>query len=136
VEKRLLTIFIDTSFIIALINERDQYHSQALDLADRYIDQAVLITDAVLLEIANSLARRYKNEAVQVIEEFLASENVAVIRLTPDIFDRSFELYKTRPDKEWGLVDCVSFIVMRDRDVHNVLTFDQHFTQAGFQRLQ
>ena len=66
-EKRILTIFIDTSFIIALINERDQYHRQALDLADCYMDQPIVITDAVLLEIANSLARKYKNEAIQVI---------------------------------------------------------------------
>jgi predicted nucleic acid-binding protein len=132
VEKRILTIFIDTSFIIALINERDQYHTQALDLSDLYIDQALAITDAVLLEIANSLARRYKNEAIEVIEQFLNSEDVEVIRLTPAIFDRAFELYKTRPDKEWGLVDCVSFIVMQDRHIQEVLTFDQHFAQAGF----
>ena len=134
-EKRILTIFIDTSFIIALINERDQYHTQALDLSDLYIDQALAITDAVLLEIANSLARRYKNEAIEVIEQFLNSEDVEVIRLTPAIFDRAFELYKTRPDKEWGLVDCVSFIVMQDRHIQEVLTFDQHFAQAGFQIL-
>ena len=130
-----MTIFIDTSFIIALINERDQYHTQALYLSDRYIDQAVVITDAVLLEIANSLARRYKNEAIEVIEQFLDSEDVEVIRLTPEIFDRAFELYKTRPDKEWGLVDCVSFIVMQDLHIQEVLTFDQHFAQAGFQIL-
>ncbi len=130
-----MTIFIDTSFILALINERDQYHNQALDLSDHYIDQELAITDAVLLEIANSLARRYKNEAIEVIEQFLNSEDVEVIRLTPEIFDRAFELYKTRPDKEWGLVDCVSFIVMQDRNIRKVLTFDQHFAQAGFQIL-
>lgn len=130
-----MTIFIDTSFIIALINERDQYHKQALDLADRYMDQPIVITDAVLLEIANSLARRYKNEAVQVIEEFLASEDVDVVRLTTEIFNRAFDLYKTRPDKEWGLVDCISFIVMRDRAINLALTFDQHFAQAGFEIL-
>jgi len=134
-EKRTLTIFIDTSFIIALINERDQYHTQALDLSDRYIDQTLAITDAILLEIANSLARRYKNEAIEVIEQFLNSEDVEVIRLTHEIFDRAFELYKTRPDKEWGLVDCDSFIVMQDRHIREVLTFDQHFAQAGFQIL-
>ncbi|MBD2317583.1 type II toxin-antitoxin system VapC family toxin [Pseudanabaena sp. FACHB-1050] len=134
-EKRTLTIFIDTSFIIALINERDQYHTQALDLSDLYIEQPVAITDAVLLEIANSLARRYKNEAIEVIEQFLDSEDVEVIRLTPEIFDRAFELYKTRPDKEWGLVDCVSFIIMQDRHIQEVLTFDQHFAQAGFRIL-
>ena len=106
-----------------------------LDLSDRYIDQAIVITDAVLLEIANSLARRYKNEAIEVIEQFLDSEDVEVIRLTPEIFDRAFELYKNRPDKEWGLVDCVSFIVMQDRNIQEVLTFDQHFAQAGFQIL-
>jgi len=95
-----LTIFIDTSFIIALINERDRYHTQALDLSDRYIDQALAITDAVLLEIANSLARRYKNEAIELIEQFLDSEDVEVLCLTPEIFVRAFGLYKTRPDKE------------------------------------
>ena len=130
-----MTIFIDTSFIIALINERDQYHIQALNLSDRYNDQALAITDAVLLEIANSLARRYKNEAIEVIEQFLDSEDVEVIRLTTEIFDRAFELYKTRLDKEWGLVDCVSFIVMQDHNIREVLTFDQHFAQAGFQIL-
>jgi uncharacterized protein len=134
-EKSVLTIFIDTSFIIALINERDQYHQQALDITDLYIDKPLAITDSVLLEIANYLARRYKNEAIQVIQGFLDSEDVEVIRLTPDIFDRAFELYKTRSDKEWGLVDCVSFIVMQDRDIHKVLTFDRHFAQAGFEIL-
>jgi predicted nucleic acid-binding protein len=128
-------IFIDTSFIIALINERDRYHSQALELADKYSDRSVFTTDAVLLEIANSLSRRYKTEAIQTIEEFLSSEDVDVVRLTTEIFERGFELYKTRLDKEWGLVDYISFIVMQDRGIHNALTFDRHFSQAGFQIL-
>lgn len=38
-------------------------------------------------------------------------------------------------DKEWGLVDCISFVVMWEAGVTQVLTFDQHFAQAGFQVL-
>jgi uncharacterized protein len=38
-------------------------------------------------------------------------------------------------DKAWGLVDCISFIVMREAGVNQALTFDQHFVQAGFQAL-
>lgn len=40
---------------------------------------------------------------------------------------RAVELYRERDDKEWGLVDCVSFIVMRDREICDALTTDDHF---------
>ena len=52
-------IFIDTLFVIALINRRDQYHQQALDLAEQFEGALLLVTDAVLLEIGNTLARSY-----------------------------------------------------------------------------
>jgi uncharacterized protein len=130
-----IKIFIDTSFIIALINERDQYHDQALSLADQYDTQLLVVTDSVLLEVANALSRRYKFEAIQVIEDLLTSEDVDVVRLTPELFDRAFQLYKTRQDKAWGLVDCISFIAMQDRGISIAFTFDQHFAQAGFQIL-
>jgi len=113
--KNKLTIskaFLDTGFVIALINERDQYHQQALDLADLYEQYLLVITDAVFLEIANALARNYKQEAIQVIEELTSSENVEIVRLTPELFERAFDLYKKRQDKSWGLVDCLSFIIM------------------------
>lgn len=57
-------IFVDTVFVIALINLRDQYHQQATELADALEGYPLLTTDAVLLEIGNALARGYKREAV------------------------------------------------------------------------
>jgi len=47
----------------------------------------------------------------------------------------AFELFRYRPDKEWGLVDCVSFIVMKDYELTEALTMDVHFKQAGFRAL-
>lgn len=126
-------ILVDTSFIVALINERDQYHEHALKSVDKYDGQSLVITDGVLLEVANALARGYKTEAIQVIENFLSADEVDVIHLTPDLFGHAFDLYKTHQDKSWGLVDCISFVVMRDRGIRLALTFDKHFIQAGFQ---
>ena len=127
--------FLDTGFVIALINERDQYHQQALDLADIYEQYLLVITDAIFLEIANALSRNYKQEAIQVIEDLTLSENVEIVRLTPELFERAFDLYKKRQDKSWGLVDCFSFIIMQDQNINFALSFDQHFIQAGFQLL-
>ena len=131
----LTRIFIDTLFVIALINRRDQYHQQALDLAAQFEGHPLLVTDAVLLEIGNALARSYKQEAVEIIEQFFAAEEVEVVYLTPRLFTQGFTLYKSHQDKAWGLVDCISFIVMREAGVNQALAFDQHYVQAGFQAL-
>ena len=76
-------IFIDTLFVIALINHRDQYHQQALDLSKQFENNPLLVTDAVLLEIGNALARNYKRQAVAIIEQFLIAKEVEVVHLTP-----------------------------------------------------
>jgi len=37
-----------------------------------------------------------------------------------------------RPDKEWSLVDCASFLIMQERNLKEALAHDEHFQQAGF----
>jgi predicted nucleic acid-binding protein len=128
-------IFIDTLFVVALVNRRDQYHEQAATLAEIFDGHPLLVTDAVLLEIGNALSRNYKEEAVRIMDEFLASDEVEIVRLTPELFDEGYSMYKTYLDKEWSLVDCISFVVMRKAAVKQALTFDRHFAQAGFQAL-
>jgi uncharacterized protein len=128
-------LFIDTSFVIALLNEKDLDHRYAVDLSLLYEGFPTLITDSVLLEIGNSLARRFRQEAIQTINSFLLSGETEIIRLTPDLFDKAFLLYRLHKDKTWGLVDCVSFFVMKDRGVSDALTSDKHFQQAGFNAL-
>ena len=54
---------------------------------------------------------------------------------TDKLFRKGFELYKSYKDKSWGLIDCISFVVMREMEITDVLTFDKHFEQAGFNAL-
>jgi uncharacterized protein len=128
-------VFLDSAFLIALINHRDRFHGQARILGDAYDKVPVLTTDAVLLEVGNALSRGFKHEASQVIQYLLGSEEAEIVRLDPALFDRAFDLYRSYRDKEWSLVDCISFVVMRDAGVTSVLTSDGHFSQAGFQIL-
>jgi predicted nucleic acid-binding protein len=47
----------------------------------------------------------------------------------------ALELYRGRSDKDWGMTDCASFVVMAENGISDALTADQHFKQAGFRPL-
>ncbi len=130
------SVFIDTGFVIALINTRDEFHEQAKSLSINYAGWPVITTDAVLLEIGNALARFAKPQAVEVLNYLQNAEEATVINITPDLFAQGLVLYGQYQDKTWGLVDCISFVVMQSRGVTQVLGFDQHFVQAGFVLLE
>jgi hypothetical protein len=46
--------------------------------------------------------------------------------------ERGVKLFSQRPDKDWSLTDCISFVVMQDHSIQEALTTDHHFEQAGF----
>lgn len=125
-------IFVDTSFVLALINERDQYHDQAEKLSHKFENSPLITTDAVLLEIGNAMAKDFREEAVEIIKVLRSSNRVEIIEIGERLFERGLEIYDKYSDKTWGLVDCISFIVMQENGITEALTFDGDFTQAGF----
>jgi len=125
-------IFIDTAFVVALVNQKDQYHKQALILSQEYENTPMIITEAILLEIGNALAKDFKHEAVDIINAFQSSDEVITIEQNTQLFQKGFEMYEKYQDKDWGIVDCISFVAMRENNVTDALTLDDHFKQAGF----
>lgn len=125
-------IFLDTSFVIALINEKDQYHAQAEALSLRFNNSALQTTGAVLLEVGNALAREFRVEAASVIKVLSRSARVEVTEVDSKLIEKGLAVYEKYTDKTWGLVDCISFVVMRESGLTEVLTFDRDFEQAGF----
>lgn len=126
------TLFVDTGYVIALINQNDRYHQQALQLAEKYEGTPVITTDAVLLEIGNALSRIARSEAMAVLRHFQTAPEVTIVSLMPELMTSALNLYAKYHDKTWGLVDCVSFVVMQERKISFALAFDRHFIQAGF----
>jgi hypothetical protein len=134
----MIEVFLDTSFAIALSSTTDQNHIRAIRLADQIEAKKthLVTTQAILLEIGNALSKqRYRVSAIQLLESPNADPNVEVVELTNELYMTAFNLFKRREDKEWGLADCVSFIVMQNREMTDALTADDHFHQAGFRAL-
>jgi len=96
----------------------------------------MMTTRAVMIEIGNTLSKeRYRQAAVMLLNSLEADSKVEIIPLTEELYGQAFDLYCKRPDKECGLTDCISFTVMREHEITESLTADEHFQQAGFRAL-
>lgn len=123
-------VFVDTSFLIAMISPRDQSHSAAIEATKR-TSAALITSEYVLLELGNYLCRIPDRET---FTRTLAHVKAAmeIVWSDEELFEEGVALFASRADKEWSLTDCLSFVIMRRRGVDNAFTLDHHFVQAGF----
>ncbi|MCW5853852.1 MAG: type II toxin-antitoxin system VapC family toxin [Anaerolineae bacterium] len=129
-------LLLDTVFVQALLNRRDQYYDQARALLPRVQAAAeVWVTEAVLLEIGNALSALNRLAAVQFIEQCYRTSNVHVVNVDTSLLLRGVALYHARPDKTWSLTDCISMVVMQEQGLSDAVTMDVHFAQAGYRAL-
>jgi len=131
-------VFLDTNGWLALLNEDEPLH-RAADEKFRRLGHArheVILTDWIIAETGNCLARStLRAEFVEAVRRFTASPNFNIITVSEPLRERALDLYAQRPDKAWGLVDCASFVVMKDEGIADAFTTDRHFEQAGFKCL-
>jgi uncharacterized protein len=125
-------VFADTVYYLALTNPRDQYASVATKFTAAFSGRFVT-TAWIMTEVANSLVRGSDRVLFCEIYRDLANDpRVIIVPPAEDLFEQGIELSAQRPDKEWSLTDCISFIGMREYGLSDALTADRHFEQAGF----
>lgn len=129
-------IFLDSAFAIALSVKTDSFHQKAVQISDNLDDVILVTTRAILLEIGNALSKRaFRKAGGKLLASLEMDEGVLILPITDELYAKSFDLFAKRPDKEWSLTDCISFMVMQERGMSEALTTDDHFQQAGFRAL-
>jgi uncharacterized protein len=128
----MTTLFVDTSYYVALVNPRDTLHARAMELAGRFA-VPFMTTESVLIETANFLAKSdVRGVFVRLMSELGADPQTTILASTNERFSEGLALFASRPDKDWSLTHCISFVVMRQHGLTESLTHDHHFEQAGF----
>ncbi len=93
-------------------------------------------TEAILFELAGALsAIEFRTQTVSFVDTLRSLSSVEIVPTNAELFENALRLYRERPDKEWSLTDCASFVVMRERGINLAFTSNKHFEQAGFTRL-
>jgi len=129
-------IFADTVGLIALWDSRDQWHVPASKAYQSILAAgAVMVTTtAILLECGNAAARKPYRPLVVKLRHLMIEQQTLITPLDAD-WEQAWAAYGSGQAHDTGIVDLVSFEVMRRLEITQAFTTDEHFKSAGFEPL-
>jgi predicted nucleic acid-binding protein len=126
-------IFVDTSFWIALLLQRDRKHAAARVLAEAFGDAGWLTTNHVVGETWTFLRRRDGHkQAVAFLDAVERSPRVRLAFADEALEETARAWLRRHDERPYSFVDATSFLVMRAERVNEALAFDGDFSAAGF----
>ena len=129
-------LFADTHFYIALLNRDDPAHAKAIAWVTGGKVDALVTTSWIVTETANAMSKSHRRaDCGAFLAALFRGGRTKLVPLSEELQHRGLKLYTERPDKEWSLTDCISFVVMADEGLTEALTEDRHFEQAGYTAL-
>lgn len=128
-------ISVDTGFFVAVSQPRDALHARAVAWA-KAVAEPLLVAEYVVWETVNALSKPPdRPKAHLLVQHVRDSGSYEIVPASSELFEAGLHLHAGRPDKEWSLTDCISFVVMRERAITRALAYGRHFEQAGFEAL-
>ncbi|MGH9308481.1 MAG: type II toxin-antitoxin system VapC family toxin [Vicinamibacterales bacterium] len=126
-------VFVDTSAFLGLLSLKDENHDRAArTFATLRTNRAPLVTTSfVLVETYALIGRRFGLAAVLDFRADFAPL-IDVVWVDETLHNGGLDLLIERPKRTLSLVDAVSFVMMRERQMNEAFAFDPHFEQEGF----
>ena len=125
-----MSVFIDTSAFLAVLDADDAHHSQASEIWHNLITQeeTLVCSNYVLVESFALIQNRLGMAAVNVFQ------NDILPMISVEWLD-GISAFITAGHRRLSLVDCTSFELMRRLGIQRAFTLDRHFSDQGFQCL-
>ena len=128
-------VFVDTGAFVALALDRDERSGRAREIARQLTRERydLITTNFVVAEVhAFVLARAGRNIALRTLRE-IELPGRTIIRVNQGHEVRAREILTQYHDKDFTLVNALSFAVMERLGLGVAFAFDHHFQQFGFQ---
>ena len=127
-------IFLDSTYLIGLMIDNDDYHEKAHQIRPVIDRERKLINNTVLVEVLNSLKKNnHKLELDEIMDALLGLDKV--VFLTDEDYDESFKLFKYY-NLSVNYSDCTILNTMMDNNVSGVVSFESDFVKInGIRRI-
>ena len=131
-----MRIFMDTGAFLALEDESDEHHEEALQFRREALmkEMVEVISTSHILDETLTLTRSRLGirASIDFSRKIRKSRVVKMLSVSKDIEEKALDVFERYDDKTFSFTDCVSFVVMREMGVKEAFTFDRHFVQMEF----
>lgn len=131
------TLFVDTSAFF-IWHDQDSTYGKALqscleEAGLKEEETKLLTTDYVFAETISLITKRIgKYKGIEAGKNILSSRIIQIMTIDESLRQKAWAMYMKYKDKDFDLIDATSFSVCRERNIHQALTLDRHFSQMGF----
>lgn len=128
-----MSVFIDTSALLAILDADDEHHKKAKDIWIRLIseEETIICSNYVLVETFALVQNRLGLKAIRTLQEDILPM-ITVEWVDETIHQAGVAGVLTAMRKKLSLVDCISFDIMRKLGIKKVFVYDPHFKEQGF----
>jgi uncharacterized protein len=128
-------MLLNTSGLLGYLDLTEPIHQDACRLmiaASRRLTHSYVLAELVALAQVRGLPRR---PVLEFLEGLMDGVLVDLVYVDEELHRAAVDLLSRRLDKTYSLCDAVSSVLMERRGLHEALTTDHLFEQAGFVRL-
>ena len=129
------TLFVDTGAWFALADRSDHHHNQAVKVYPKLLSSYhhLTTTNLVIAETYILIRRALGHQpAITFLENIAASPRVIKIYSDSVLEETAEGILRKYQDQDFSYTDAVSFAVMKQYDIKEAFSYDEHFMTAGF----
>ncbi len=131
-----MSVFVDTSAFLAVLNADDRQHDRARPFWETILqkNEILFTTNYVLLETYALVQNRLGMNAVREFATY-AVPLLEIVWVDETLHQRGVSAFLSANRRRLSLVDSISFEVARAFGIDKIFTFDRHFAEQGFRCL-
>jgi predicted nucleic acid-binding protein len=126
-------IFVDSSFFIATVREKDRWHKEALNLAEK-IKEHLLISELIISESITMVGSLEGGKVGKILFEYFL-DNCKIEFINEEMLGKSMDTF-LKYDGSISLADASSIEIMKKHGVNKIISFDSDFDKiTGIDRI-
>ncbi len=123
-------IFVDSSYYIAIVDTKDQWHKKALELSEHIETNTNVVSSFIISEVVTEIGRRSGGKVAYNLYNYF-TDNCKIIYIDRDLISESMDIF-LRYDGALSLADATSIAIMDNMKISEIVSFDSDFDKVDF----